>query len=177
MDANAPIALISASYSTVDGAVRDFTSVWAARHGGGFLHTSVAVLTKDSEGTLRVRRSNSTAKHLEWGGALLGGALFVLAPPAGISVLAGVGVSGAGAMISHFREQACPEDLAEAAALLEAGAAGLVVVVLNREGRAMTSLLENAERWSSVDMVWGALEEELAQDFARPSSGVVLVAT
>jgi hypothetical protein len=177
MDANAPIALIGASYNTVDSAERDFTAVWAARHGVGFHHTSVAVLTKGHEGNLRVERSNSTAKHLEWGGALLGGALFVLARPAGIGVLAAVGVSGASAIIAHLHQQARPEDLAEIAALLEAGAAGLVVVVLNRGGLEMMPLLEHAERWSSVDMVWGDLEDELAQDFARPSSGGVLVAT
>lgn len=177
MKANAPIALLGGGYSTVDGAVRDFTSVWAARHGGGFHHTSVAVLTKDREGNLQVERSNNTAKHLEWGGALLGAALFLLAPRAGIGVFATVGVSGAGAMIAHFRQQASPEDLAELATVLDAGAAGLVVVELNRGGRDMTPLLENAERTTSVDMVWGDLEEELSHDFARPSSGVVLVAT
>jgi hypothetical protein len=177
MNANAPIALLGAGYSTVDGAVRDFTAAWAARQDGGFHHLSVAVLTKDEDGNLRVERSNNTAKHLEWGGALLGAALFLLAPPAGIGVFATVGLSGAGAMIAHFREQARPEDLAELASVLEAGTAGLVAVALNRSGWSMTPLLEHAERRSSVDMVWGDLEEELAHDFARPSSGGVLVTT
>ena len=96
MDVNAPIALIGASYRNVDSAVHDFTSVWAARHDGDFHHTSVAVLTKDCDGRLHVERHNSTAKHLEWGGALLGAALVMLAPAAGVAVLAGVGLSGAG---------------------------------------------------------------------------------
>jgi hypothetical protein len=177
MNANAPIALLSAGYSTVDGAQRDFASVWAARQDGGFQHMSVAVLTRDQGAGLQVERSNNTAKHLEWGGALLGAALFLLAPPAGIGVFATVGLSGAGAMIAHFREQACPDELADAASVLQAGAAGLVVVVLNRSGGSMTPLLESAQRRSSIDMVWGDLEEELAHDFARPSSGGVLVAS
>ena len=83
MDVNAPIALIGAGYRDRDGALQDFTSVWAARHDGDFHHTSVAVLTKDCGGRLHVERHNSTAKHLEWGGALLGAALVVLAPAAG----------------------------------------------------------------------------------------------
>jgi hypothetical protein len=37
-------------------------------------------------------------------------------------------------------------------------------------------LLEHAAELSSVDMLWGDLEEELCQDFARPLSGAVLVA-
>ena len=67
MDVNAPIALIGASYGDRDSAVRDFTSVWEARHDGDFHHTSVAMLTKDCDGRLHVDRHNSTAKHLEWG--------------------------------------------------------------------------------------------------------------
>jgi hypothetical protein len=41
----------------------------------------------------------------------------------------------------------------------------------------MTPLIEHAERRTTVDMVWGDLEEELAHDFARPSSGGALVPT
>jgi hypothetical protein len=177
VNADAPIALVGAGYDTMEGAVRDFTSVWAARNGGGFHHTSLAVVST-AGGCLQVERSNNTAKHLEWGGALLGAALYLLAPSAGMAVFASVGVSGAGAMVAHFREHACPDDLAELADVLEAGAAGLVVVALNRGSRALTPLLENAGRRSSVDLVWGDLEEELAQDFARrPWSDPVPVAT
>jgi len=176
MDVNAPIALAGASYRTLDDAVRDFTTVWGARNDGDFHHTSVAVLTKGRYSNLQVERSNSTAKHLEWGGALLGAALLVLAPSAGIEVLSGVGVSGAGAMVSHFHQHARPEDLAGIGGLLQVGAAGLVVVALNRRGRAVTQLLTNAEARSSVDMPWGDLEEELTRGFARSSSWA-LVAT
>ena len=168
MDVNAPIALIGASYRDRDSAVRDLTSVWAARHDGDFHHTSVALLTKDGDGDLHVDRHNSTTKHLEWGGALLGAALVVLAPAAGIQFLVGVGLSGAGAMISHFREHADPKDLAAIASLLEAGDSALVVVVVNRQGQMMTPLLSHAEGRASVDMPWGDLDEELSADFAHP---------
>jgi uncharacterized membrane protein len=176
MDANAPIALIGASYRNVDRAVHDFTSVWAARHDGDFHHTSVAVLTKDCDGRLHVERHNSTAKHLEWGGALLGAALVMLAPAAGIAVLAGVGLSGAGAMIGHFRQHADPEDLAAIANVLEAGASALVVVVVNRRGQLLTPLLGHAVGRASVDLPWGDLEEELTADAAHPTFGRAPVA-
>src|SRR4051812_39025049 len=65
MNVMAPIALVTASYGTIDGAISDFESVWASREDGGFHHTSLAVLTKDAEGRLQVGRNNSTAKHLE----------------------------------------------------------------------------------------------------------------
>ena len=177
MNVNAPIALVGASYSTLDQAVLDYQSVWGARHDGDFHHTSVAVLTHDSAGKSHLERNNSTAKHLEWGGALLGAALFVLAPTAGIEMLPRVGLSGAGALVDHFRQHADPDDLAAIASLLEVGASGLVVVLVNRRSQAITSWLTDADgRWS-VDMPWGDLEEELATDFARPRSGMVLVAS
>jgi hypothetical protein len=176
MDVDAPVALIGASYLNRDSAVHDFTSVWAARHDGDFHHTSVGLLTRDCDGRLHVERHNSTAKHLEWGGALLGAALVVLAPAAGIEVLAAVGWSGAGAMVGHFRQHADPEELAAIARALEVGASALVVVVVNRQGHAMTPLLSQAFGRASVDMPWGDLEEELASDFAHPPFGSARVA-
>jgi len=176
MDVNAPIALVGASYSTRDRAVHDFASVWAARDEGDFHHTSVAVLTRDCDGRLHVERHNSTAKHLEWGGALLGAALVVLAPTAGIEILAGVGWSGAGAMVGHFRQHADPEDLAAIAGVLEIGTSALVVVVVNRRGQVITPLLSHADERASVDMPWGDLEEELSADFAHPAFERALIA-
>jgi hypothetical protein len=176
MDVNAPVALIGASYRDRDSAVHDFTSVWAGRHDGDFHHTSVAVLTKDCDGRLHVERHNSTAKHLEWGGALLGATLVVLAPAAGVEILAVVGWSGAGAMVGHFRQHAAAEDLAAMANLLEVGSCALVVVVVNRRGQALMPLLSHADGCASLDMPWGDLEEELAADFAHPAFGGALVA-
>jgi hypothetical protein len=176
MDVNAPVALIGASYEDRDSALRDLTSVWAARHDGDFHHTSVAMLSRHSDGRLHVDRHNSTAKHLEWGGALLGAAIVVLAPAAGVELLVGVGLSGAGAMIDHFRQHADPEDLAALASLLEAGGSALVVVVVNRQGQVMMPLLTHADGCASVDMPWGDLEEELSADVAHPTVERALVA-
>jgi|tagenome__1003787_1003787.scaffolds.fasta_scaffold19774744_1 hypothetical protein len=176
MDVNAPVALIGANYGSRDSAVHDFASVWAARHDGDFHHTSVALLTKDCDGRLHVERHNSTAKHLEWGGALLGAALAVVTPTAGIEILSAVGWSGAGAMVGHFRQHADPADLAAIAGVLEADASALVVVVVNRRGHLLTPLLGRAVGRASVDMPWGDLEEELCADFAHPTLGKALVA-
>jgi uncharacterized membrane protein len=176
MDVTAPIALIGGGYRDRDSVVHDFSSVWAVRHDGDFHHTSVAVLAKDCDGRLHVERHNSTAKHLEWGGALLGAALVVLAPAAGMEILPAVGLSGAGAMVGHFRQHADPEDLAAIAGVLEVGASALVVVVVNRRGQLLVPLLSRAIGRASVDMPWGDLEEELCADFAHPTFGRALVA-
>jgi hypothetical protein len=175
MDVNAPIALIGAGYRDRDGAVDDFASVWSTRHDGDFHHTAVAVLTGDPAGALHVDRHNSTAKHLEWGGALLGSALVVLAPAAGVELLAGVGWSGAGAMIGHFRQHTDPEELARISGLLHGAGAALVVVVVNRSAGDVTPRLTRAHERGSVDLTWGDLEEELSADFAHPRSNRILV--
>jgi hypothetical protein len=166
MRPNAPISLVIARYSTCERAVQDFTTVWRRRYDGDFHHTSVAVLARDSDGELRVERYNSTAKHLLWGGALLGGALCVLAPATGVGVLAELGPTGAGVIIDHVRHTADPGELAGTADLLDGSTWALVVVVVNRNGAAVAPLLAGADRRSSVDMPWGDLEEELCQDVA-----------
>jgi uncharacterized iron-regulated membrane protein len=177
MHPNAPISLLTASYGTRNAAIEDFSAVWGARSDGDFHHTSIALLGKDAGGDLRIDRSNSTAKHLAWGGALLGGAMFVLAPATGVEMLATVGLTGAGAIIYHFRRNTDPEELAETALLLEAGAWGMVAVVVNRRGEELTPLLARAQRSSAIGMLWGALEEELCRDFRTSYSDAVLVAS
>jgi hypothetical protein len=177
MNANAPISLLAAGYTTREAAVFDFQSVWASRDDGEFHHTSIALLGKDPAGRLHVERNSSTAKHLSWGGALLAGPLFVLAPATGVEMLSVVGLSGAGAIIGHLRENSGSDQIARLRGVLEAGAWGLLVVVVNRRGEALTPHLEHAIASSSVEMVWGDLEEELCQDFARPLSESILLAS
>jgi len=177
MTPDAPLSLIAAGYSTGAAALEDFTTIWGSRFEGDFHHTSVAVLGRDSRQELRVVRHNSTAKHLVWGGALLGGALAVLAPTTGVRMLAAVGVTGAGAIIDHVHHNGDARELSVIADLLDESAWGIVAVVVNRGGEVMTPLLPRADSRRSMDMPWGDLEEELCHDFSTPPSGEVLVAT
>ena len=177
MNANAPISLLAAGYGAREEAAEDFNAVWSTRDEGEFHHTALAVVTKDPWGSPHLDRYNSTAKHLAWGGSLLGGGLFVLAQPVGVELLATVGLSGAGAIIYHLRRNTDPIALAEAANLLEQAAAGLVVVVVNRRGGLVTPLLAQAQRSTSVDLLWGDLEEELCRDLAAPHEAPVRAAS
>lgn len=176
MKVDTPIALVTGSYRSHADAAEDFEAVWAARHDGDFHHTAIAVLSRDPAGILHAERRSNTAEHLHWGGALLGAPIFVLAPEPGTEVLAAVGLSGAGAIACHLRLNALPTELATAARVLEAGGCSLVVVVVNRRGDAIATLLRHAAETSSVDLVWGDLEEELSRDFATPMSEPFLVA-
>src|SRR5205085_4533199 len=91
MNVNAPISLVVAAYRDLDAAAADFTTVWSARADGSFHHTSIALLNRDVDDTLQVELSDSTAKYLHWGGALMGGPVFLLAPSTGAKLLSAGG--------------------------------------------------------------------------------------
>jgi hypothetical protein len=176
MNVNAPISVVVAAYSDLDAAARDFTRVWGARADGDFHHTALALFSRDVEDQLQVESTDSTAKYLLWGGALMGGPVFLLDPAAGGKLLSVTGLTGVGAIIGHLRHNADPVALADAAGLLSASLVSLVVVAVNRRAVDMTGLLDRASMTSAVEIVWGDLEEELSQDFVTPLSETVLFA-
>jgi hypothetical protein len=176
VNVNAPISLVVAAYRDLDAAAQDFTTVWSARTDGDFHHTSIALLNRDVDDDLQVELSDSTAKYLHWGGALMGGPVFLLAPAIGAKLLSVSGLAGAGAIIGHIRHNADPVALADAERLLQASPTSLVIVAVNRRAVDMTVLLERATMTSTVDMLWGDLEEELSQDFVKPLSEATLFA-
>jgi hypothetical protein len=177
MRTTATITLTTATYSTHDDAVHDFDDAWNARHDVRRRHTATAVLTRDPHGFLRVERSRSTARHLVWGGALFGGALFLVAPAAGAGVLSSVGLSGAGVFIAHFHDHLRPEDIANSARLLKREAHAVFVVLVEDDDGETTSLLPRARTTASMGLPWGDLDEELAWDQVNRRLGTVLVPT
>ena len=167
MDADTPITLAAAKYSDPDAAVEDFHTVWDARHDGEYDHTAVAVLSKDQAGKLKVDRHDSTAKHLAWGGAILGAALVIVAPPVGASILASASVAGgAGALVGHFHHNVPKEDVEAIGELLESGQSALVVVAVNRNGTDIEPLLTNAEKTVITQTTWGDLDSEIENEIA-----------
>ena len=166
MDHDTPITIAAAKYSTHDLAERDFDDVWAARGRDEFDHTAVAVLTKDSTGNLAVDRHDSTAKHLAWGGALLGAALVVVAPPVGAAALVGSG-AGAGALVGHFHHNIPKADVDAIADLLQSGQSGLIIVAVNKTGTDIKPLLQNADKTVVTNTTWGDLDAEIDTEIAK----------
>ena len=160
MDANTPITLAAARYSTRDAAVEDFDMVWDAHRGGEFDHTAVAVLTKDASGKLQVERHDTTAKHLAWVGA----ALTVVAPVAAAGVVAG---AGAGALVGHFHHNIPKKDVEAIGELLESGQSGLIVVAVNKIGTDIEPLLAGADKTVVVPTTWGDLDAEMEKEIAK----------
>jgi uncharacterized membrane protein len=160
MDPSTPLVLAAARYASRDDAVEAFKIVWGARHQGEFDHTDVAVLTKDAAGDLQVERHDSTAKHFAWGGALLGAALVIVAPAAGIAAVAAGGAAGAGAggLVGHFWHTISKEHLREVSDLLDSGESGLLIIAVNHKGTDITPLLENAEKKTVIETQAGDLD-------------------
>jgi hypothetical protein len=164
------------AFGHLHAAARDFATVWGARADGDFHHTSAALLSRDLDDELRVKRSDSTAKYLHWGGALMGGPVFMFAPATGAELLSVSGLAGVGAIIGHIRENADPVAVADAAGLVGASPTSPVVVAVNRRAVDITVLLQRATMATTVDMLWGNLDEELCQDSVRPQSEAMLSA-
>jgi uncharacterized membrane protein len=144
-----PVVLAVATYRSRAAAESDFDAVWGVKQERGLDQVAAAVLEKGANGELEMRRHDSTAKHLAWGGALLGGAITVVAAPLGIIVLAPVVASGAewagvGAIVGHFWHNIPRDDLRKMSDLLEDGQAALVVVAVGHAGKDITALLVHA---------------------------------
>ena len=152
MRKDTPITLAVATYPDRAEAVADFDRVMAEKTSGAFDHIAVAVITKGADGAVEVERHDSTAKHLAWGGALVGGALFVIAPPlapAAIGMGGGAsaaGLAGAGGIAGHFSHNVPKETIREMTDTLEAGDSGLVIVAVNPKGSDITPMLPGAQK-------------------------------
>jgi uncharacterized membrane protein len=157
MDPNTPMTMAAASYKTRPEAVEAFKTIWGARHQGDFDHMALAVITKDENGELQVERHDSTAKHLGWAGAAIGGALLVVCPPAGIAaVAAGAGAgAGIGAWVGHFWHTIPKEDIQELGNLLEDGESAIFVVTVDPKQTDITPLLMNPEKSKVVHTTAG----------------------
>ena len=86
------------------------------------------------------------------GGALIGGALFVVAPPLAPAALglgggaSAAGLAGAGGIAGHFWHNIPKDTLREMSDTLEAGDSGLVIVAVNPQGSDLEGLLSGAQK-------------------------------
>jgi hypothetical protein len=168
MRSTAAITVSLSGYPAHDDATRDLADAWAARHDGEPRHTAIALLTRDVRGCLRVERSNSTAKHLAWGGALLGGVLLLFAPHAGARMLVAVGLDGAGVILEHVDRNLGREDVARGTQLLENARCAVVAVVVDHVGGTAAPVPRYAHTTFQASMPWGDLDDELCWN--RPAA-------
>lgn len=158
-----PLILFVASYDSLADAEADYRAVMGMHKEGDLGHVAAAVVSKDDKGKLKVRRHDTTAKHLAWGGALVGGLLGALVPPLGFAWLAGAVVDGAvlagvGGVVGHYWENIPKADLEELGETLQAGDAALVVVAVDKALQQVEAVVERASRKVSKKLEHGDLE-------------------
>lgn len=167
-----------ATYASRDAAVEDYEIIRGAKHQGELDHLAIAVIAKDQDGKLVVDRHDSTAKHLAWGGAIVGASLVVLVPPLGITTLAaglaGGGavatagaLAGAGGIIGHFYRNIPKDTVEEMGATLSLGQAGLLIIAVDPKGLDIDALLTKAEK---KVVKTGVTDEKDAEDDALESA-------
>jgi len=168
MRADTPITVAVAVYADRAACLEDYHAVREAKTEGEFDHIAVAVVTKRPDESLEVERHDSTAKHLAWGGALLGGTAVLLAPAAAPVVLAtslgagggvtAAGLAGAGGITGHLWRNIPKEKVREMSDLLDTGESALMVVAVNKLGSDIGPLLANASKKVVDDSTKGDLE-------------------
>ena len=168
MKADTPITIAVAVYADRGSCLTDYEAVRGAKTDGEFDHIAVAVLTKRPDGSVEVERHDSTAKHLAWGGALIGGTAVLLAPAAAPVVLAtsvgtgggvtAAGLAGVGGITGHLWRNIPKEKVREMSDLIDAGESALIIAAVNKQGSDIEPLLANAAKTVVDDTTKGDLE-------------------
>jgi uncharacterized membrane protein len=153
-----PTTVAVATYRDKAGAEQDFDAVWGIKHQGQLDHLAVAVVEKTDDGSLKIDRHDTSAKHLAWGGGILGASLTVISAPLGIVFLGPLAAStaawaGAGGLVGHFWKNIPKDQVRKLGDLLESGDFGLVIVAVNPKEAAIGDLLANASSKIVVDNV------------------------
>jgi uncharacterized membrane protein len=164
-----PITVAVATYGDKGGAEQDFDAVWGIKHEGQLDHLAIAMVEKTDDGDLKVDRHDTSAKHLAWGGGILGASLTVISAPLGIVFLGPLAATtaawaGAGGLVGHFWKNIPKDQVRKMSDLLEAGDFGLIVVAVNPKEAAVGSLLANASNKIVVDNVVDA-DDALSRAF------------
>jgi uncharacterized membrane protein len=144
-----PITVAVATYLNEAAAEQDYDAVRGMKHEGQLDHLAIAMVVKDADGQLTIDRHDSTAKHLAWGGGVLGAALTVVSAPLGIVFLGPLAATtavwaGAGGLVGHFWKNIPKDTVRRMGDLLEEGDVGLVIVAVNPQGADLEALLANA---------------------------------
>ena len=159
-----PTTVAVATYATKEAATEDYKTVWDTKSGGQLDHVALALVGKDADGELEIDRHDTTAKHLAWGGGIVGALSLVVFTPVGVALAAGTG-----GLIGHFWHNIPKDDVRRMGDTLRAGEFSLMIVAVNPKGANIDALLANAVSkvvTDDVQDVDGALEAAFGQEAA-----------
>jgi uncharacterized membrane protein len=151
-----PVFIYAASYTSRADAEADYEGLLDL-HAASLVGTyDVALVYKDADGKVHVKKHEKPTQHGAWGGIAVGALVGVLFPPSviGAAVIGGL-VGGVG---GHLRKGMSRGDAKEFGELLGSGEAALVVVGESRLEEQLDKVLARAER---------SVEKELDADSAE----------
>jgi len=158
-----PVFIYAATYATPDDAHADYEALLDL-HGADLVGTyDVAVITKDEQGKVHVKKHEKPTQHGTWTGIGVGAVLGVLFPPAIIGAVAVGGLTGG--VIGHLARGMSRDDIKELGDMLDAGQAGLVAVGESKLGEQLDKNLSRAQK--SVERQIDADSTDLNQEIKR----------
>src|SRR6185437_2769235 len=163
--ADKPYMAIAAQYASEDEAVADFDALHAHyKDAGKHASFDAAVVNRDKEGNVTIPKRDDGNKH--HGGrkglaiGLAGGLVVALFPAValgGALLAGGAAGAGIGALAGHLSNRASADDLKTISETLDAGSAGIVLVVQPDDADAVQKLLTHATRVTTKEI---AVDEE-----------------
>jgi len=148
-----PVFIYAATYANPADAEADYEGLLEL-HAAKLVGTyDVALVSKDDDGKVHVRKHEKPTQHGAWGGIAVGAAIGVLAAPAVVpAALVGGVIGGLG---GHFRKGIARGDAKELGDLIDAGEATLLVIGESRLEEQLEKALTRAEK---------AIEKEIEVD-------------
>jgi uncharacterized membrane protein len=148
-----PVFIYAATYANPADAEADYEGLLEL-HAAKLVGTyDVALVSKDEDGKVHVRKHEKPTQHGAWGGIAVGAAIGVLAAPAVVpAALVGGVIGGLG---GHFRKGIARGDAKELGELIDAGEATLLVIGESRLEEQLEKALTRAEK---------AIEKEIEVD-------------
>ncbi len=139
-----PVFIYAATYADAVGAEADYDTLLEL-HAAKLVGTyDVALVTKDADGKVHVKKHEKPTQHGAWGGIAVGAAVGVLAAPAVVpaALLGGI-IGGFG---GHFKKGIARDDAKELGDLIDAGQATLLVIGESRVEEQFDKILTRAEK-------------------------------
>jgi uncharacterized membrane protein len=124
--ADKDVFLFVGTYTSEDDAEADFDAVKALHREGVIGTYDIAMVTKDAQDKVHVKKHEKPTEHGVWTGVAVGALVGILFPPSIIAAGAVGGVTGG--LVGHFWRGMSRADLKELGELIDDGQAALVIV-------------------------------------------------
>jgi len=135
-------------YDDPSGAEADYAAVKALHHGGMIGSYDSAIVTKDEQGRVKVRKTEKPTQHGGWVGLAAGAAIAVAAPVA-MPALVTAGGAGLGAWVGHLARGMSRRDAKEVGEMLDEGSAALIVVGVDKDAERIEKTVSQARKYAT----------------------------